>query len=324
MKFEEEHVYTWPNPHFPFLCLLNSKEFNIFLISNLTHNYKWFKKHGKNFRTSDFFFVSCGWNFSEYLAEQAHLMFNFLGLNKDQFFILYNSPEELATGTRFGFCGEVINNNCWLEEDNFFIHESRKRYDAFYVARAVKFKRHYLAAKIKRLALAAGDRFYGSEAAELPNCLNNPYKFLSKQEISILCGESSCGLILSAEEGACRASSEYLLSGTPVVSTKSWGGRNVWYNSENSIVCEDHEEAVKEAVNEACARDWDRKKIRSMHIDQAVKYREKFKLILTEVLMQIGYKNLSVEQILYRNNYLKHWEQNNSTIHIDNIKKYFE
>ena len=323
MELKEESIYTWPNPHFPFLCLLDSKEARVFFISNLTHNYKWMKYYAKNFKPTDIFFVSCGWNFSKHLAQQADVMFNALGLNKDQFIILYNSARELANGSNFGFLGEIINNNCWLEENNFSIHELPKKYDAFYVARAVKFKRHCLAAKIKRLALAAGDKLYGSEAAELPTCMNDPYKFLNKREISILCGQSNCGLILSAEEGACRVSSEYLMSGIPVVSTKSLGGRDVWYNADNSIICQDSEDAVKEAVEEACSKTWDSKKIRSTHIEQAINYRNKFKELLKKALLKLDYQSLSAEEILYKNNYLKHWEQSNSTIHTDNLKHFF-
>jgi len=329
---EEDHwvwlgphpIYTWPNPDFPFLCLSKSKEARIFFISNLTHNYRWLKDYAKSFRESDLFFVSCGWNFSKYIARQADAMFDALELNRSQFFVLYNSPEELANGARFGFRGEVINNNCWLEENDFSIQELPKKYDAFYLARAVEFKRHYLAAKIKRLALAAGDKTWTENVVELPKCLNNPHEFLNKEEISILCGSSNCGLILSPEEGACRASSEYLMSGTPVVSTKSSGGRDVWYNSENSIICEDSEDAVKDAVEEACSRKWDREKIRLMHIEQAIKYRNKFKEIIEESLNKIGCQNLSAEQVLCENNYLKHWEQHDFTIHENRLEQYFE
>ena len=73
MDIKEDNIYTWPNPHFPFLCLLNSKDVRVFFISNLTHNYKWLKNYRKYFKASDFFFVSCGWNFSKYLAKQADL-----------------------------------------------------------------------------------------------------------------------------------------------------------------------------------------------------------------------------------------------------------
>jgi glycosyltransferase involved in cell wall biosynthesis len=44
------------------------------------------------------------------------------------------------------------------------------------------------------------------------------------------------GLALSTIEGSCYASTEYLLCGLPVISTKSVGGRQVWYDESNSIV----------------------------------------------------------------------------------------
>ena len=46
------------------------------------------------------------------------------------------------------------------------------------------------------------------------------------------------GGVFSEEEGACWASSEYLLCGLPVVSTHSRGGRDVWYSGHNSLIVE--------------------------------------------------------------------------------------
>ena len=83
---KEDHIYTWPNPHFPFLTLLNDPGGRIFLISNLTHNYDWLKGCSRAIKPTDYFFVSFGWVLSSYLADQAVEMFASLSLKKNQFF----------------------------------------------------------------------------------------------------------------------------------------------------------------------------------------------------------------------------------------------
>ena len=72
-----------------------------------------------------------------------------------------------------------------------------------------------------------------------------------------------------------------------------------------------------------CSKTWDSKKIRSTHIEQAINYRNKFKELLKKALLKLDYQSLSAEEILYKNNHLKHWEQRNSTIHTDNLKHFF-
>jgi glycosyltransferase involved in cell wall biosynthesis len=95
-------------------------------------------------------------------------------------------------------------------------------------------------------------------------------------------------LILSEEEGACFASSEYLLCGIPVVSTPSKGGRDVWYNEYNSIICDPTPDAIALAVEEFVRNPRDPQRIRQDHIDQAQKYRERFINLLADVFNRFG------------------------------------
>lgn len=69
----------------------------------------------------------------------------------------------------------------------------------------------------------------------------NRYKKLNKKLICNIYNQSYVAGIFSLEEGACFASTQYLLAGLPVISTKSIGGRDIWYNSNNSIICENNE-----------------------------------------------------------------------------------
>ena len=251
-------------------------------------------------------------------------MFEYLKLNKEQFFLLYNTPEEKSRGEKAGFRGAVINNNAWLNSDQLSLKKCNKIYDACYIARAVKFKRHELCATIDNLALAAGDSCSGSEGGTLPPCKNDPSKFLNRDEISHLCAQSHCGLIFSEIEGACYASSEYLLCGIPVISTISEGGRHMWYNEHNSILCEDTPEAVAAAVAEAKERSWNPSEIRKAHILQAAGYQSKFCGYLQEALKQIGLPSVDANSLFNQNNRLCHWEQVDSTTHINDLENYFK
>ena len=44
-NISEENVYTWPNPHFPFKCLLSHEKCRIFILENIPHNYIWLEKY---------------------------------------------------------------------------------------------------------------------------------------------------------------------------------------------------------------------------------------------------------------------------------------
>ncbi len=102
-------------------------------------------------------------------------------------------------------------------------------------------------------------------------------------------------MILSPEEGACFSSSEYLLCGLPVVSTPSKGGRDVWYDEYNSIVCEPTPDAVALAVEEFVRNRRDPQRIREKHIKQAQEYRAKFINVLADVFHRFGVEDNPVK-----------------------------
>lgn len=59
-----------------------------------------------------------------------------------------------------------------------------------------------------------------------------PCRYLDHDEVTDAIYKSCLGGIFSEHEGACYASTEYLLCGCPVISTPSVGGRDVWYKTE--------------------------------------------------------------------------------------------
>lgn len=273
-EIDQKDIYKWPNPAFPFSCFFNGNKCRIFFIENISHNYDWFDLYQNKIRNTDYFFVVLGWNFSEHLARHAAYTIEKFKLDKNKIFILYNSPEEEVIGQNFKLNGFIMNHNALLDIDILKPLNTKKKYNALYIARPVQFKRHYLASKISKLALAAGGNLHKDEEASLPRHINQGSKFYSKTELAQLINQSHCGLALSAEEGACYSSSEYLLCGVPVVSTESVGGRDVWYNESNSIICKDNADAVAQAVALAANAEWDARLIRRLHLEQAMSYRK--------------------------------------------------
>lgn len=288
--------YVWPNPAFPFRVYYDGPKCRIFIIENIQHNWNWMSQWAGRFRETDFFFVYCGWYHSPSFAKEADRIFKILQLRKDRFFIMFNSELEKSNFTPFGFQGDVINHNAWLDEDLVMrpLPES-KVYRAIYVARRSAFKRHHLASQVEGLALVAGIN-HGNAEVELPPHAYLNSAPLSAEEVCVKINQSRCGLILSASEGACFSSSEYLLCGIPVVSTPSTGGRDVWYNDYNSIVCEPESGAVAAAVDEFVTRPRDPRIIRQMHVEQAKLHRQRFVAALADIFEQTGVTEVHAEK----------------------------
>lgn len=277
--------YVWPNPAFPFRLYLDDPRCRVFLLENLTHNWVWMAEWHQGIRKTDFFLVQPGWAADAYLVRKGREMIDALGLDIGNFYILCNEEQEVELFTQHGFACDVINQNAWLEENGVMkILPEAKRYDAVYVGRLAPFKRHELAAKVANLALVAGHDDWSKAKNEAPPHAYLNEAPLTRDKVAEVINRSRAGLILSAKEGACYASSEYLLCGVPVVSTRSVGGRHVWYNDTNSLIVDDHPDAVAEGVRHFVDNPPDPQVIRQMHIDQAEGYRRKFIAVLQDVL----------------------------------------
>lgn len=299
---EFKPMYVWPNKAFPFREYFTSDKLKIFIIENIVHNYEWLNAYKDKITDKHFFFVLLGWNHTESFWKQTKQIFSLLNLNIQNFYFLCNSVNELNLMKNVGLCGDLINQNAWLDESLYSIKQTEKMFDAIYTARKAKFKRHYLANKVNNLALIAGGSRHGNnEEIILPAHKFNNEKQLTLEEVTEKINQSKVGLCLSKEEGACFSSSEYLLCGIPVVSTKSEGGRDFWYDDFNSIICEDNEESVAEAVNFFLNNKRDPEIIRSNHIALAKQQRAKF----IKVLQQVFYKyNIDINAFIYfRDNY---------------------
>lgn len=219
--------------------------------------------------------MQLGWYFDEHLVQECNHIFEILGLRKDRFIFMFPDFSAKTMFEYFGFQGDIVNHNCFIDENLFKVVESEKIYDAIYTARLVPFKRHYLASKVDNLALIAGST-NGELIKDLPQHKYINESHLSAHDVIQKLAQSKVGLLLSDFEGACYSSSEYLLCGLPVVSTRSHGGRDIWYNAYNSIVCDANPESVSEAVQKLAAQERDPHRIREMHIQLSKQLRLNF------------------------------------------------
>jgi glycosyltransferase involved in cell wall biosynthesis len=143
---------------------------------------------------------------------------------------------------------------------------SAKEFDAVYIGRIKPHKRIELARNIASccIVFASVDLAYFREIKPLvshfvfaqgdPLSSESRPGQLPRTEVADWCARSRCGLCLSAVEGAMFASAEYMLWGLPVVSTRSIGGREEYFDDRFCLICEDDPASVATAVKEAISR----------------------------------------------------------------------
>lgn len=158
-------------------------------------------------------------------------------------------------------------------------------------------KRLHLANKVEKLAYCG--RVVPNSDVLIPKHINKiteiPNRFICKE-----INKAHVSLCLSEIEGGCKASSESLLCGVPVISTPSVGGRDLWYNESNSIICEPNEDSVKNAVEKALCFNWDAEQIRNDHIKLAETFREKLASITQEIFINYNV-DVDAKNILLHN-----------------------
>ena len=174
-----------------------------------------------------------------------------------------------------------------LFQHNGFMHayqmprQRPKEFDAIAIARIERHKRLELAHNIESCCVVFGSankdyyesihplvsNFVFANGDPLLTANDNVFTSttpqLSRNEIAEWCARSRVGLCLSAEEGANFASAEYMVWGLPVVSTRSLGGRDNYFDDQFCLICDDDPAAVAAAVKEAISRNIDPELIRS-------------------------------------------------------------
>lgn len=192
------------------------------------------------------------------------------------------------------------NQNCFLDENKYKIYpRKRKKYEAIYLARLTPIKRQELAAKIDPLLFVGA--YYESEIEYVDKAIEKvkPAKWIKKIPhflVSWYMNQAKCGLALSPREGAMFVSTEYLLSGLPQVSTKSVGGREVYFSDEYVKIADDNPTSVLEAVKEINSRGIDPDYIRNQTIKIQKKHRDKFINLIQNIYNKEGCKRKFSEE----------------------------
>ena len=202
-----------------------------------------------------------------------------------------------------------VNQNCMLDEKMWNVEGvDSKKYDAIYNARVGRYKRIELSHKINNLAIITapydGKIEHDDYANELRKRMSHAdwlnfeeegYRRLSSTEVREHISHAHAGLALSGTEGACYAVGEYLLSGIPVVSTPSEGGRDVWFTPETCIIVDDTPEAVAEGVQTWKERSPDPRRIREVTIEKVKNHRRRLFGVVDKIRKNHG-KNISFQE----------------------------
>jgi glycosyltransferase involved in cell wall biosynthesis len=207
--------------------------------------------------------------------------------------VLANEPEIVSPLRHEGVDVELVNHNVWVDERIFRpTNDGAPEFDAVYNAKFTAWKRHELARDIGRLALVGypdrldsprrAARYLRDLRKALPRatfCNDFPdgtMRRLSPVDVNGVLNRAQVGLCLSAEEGAMVASIEYLLSGLPVVSTRSHGGRDYFFDPAYCRVVEPDARLVRAAVDELTALRIPRETIRARTLARVEADRARF------------------------------------------------
>ena len=125
-------------------------------------------------------------------------------------------------------------------------------------------------------------------------------KRLDKGELAVMYNRSSCSLALSAVEGAMLASYESLLCGTPVVTTASRGGRDEFFDRNNSIIIEPDEDALFAAVEHYKSSPPEPENIRAGTLAKTDLHRRRFCGYVAELITRHGGGTISAERLYQR------------------------
>ena len=198
----------------------------------------------------------------------------------------------------------IANQNAFIDENLYKIDRTvEQKFDLVVNSSFTKLKNYHFIRNIKNtcamgyfLTTNYTESTMPGPFAYCPNFENRPksipgFRWINPDEACKYYNMSKIGGIFSTKEGSCFSSSEYLLCGLPVLSCKSDGGREIWYNNENSIICDPNEESVidnlKKIIEKYNNGEYDREKIRNTHIEQMELHRNNLTSCVINLLQTI-------------------------------------
>ncbi|MFA5984827.1 MAG: glycosyltransferase [Methylococcaceae bacterium] len=237
-----------------------------------------------------------------------------------RFVFLANNDAQTQIFNELNLESVFVNHNCLIDDTLFQVNpETPKKFDAIYNGVSAPYKRFELASQINSLAIITYLQFqhlsYFKTIKEVLNkakWLNFPtnnvnvecFKTIPHQKISSYLNQSRVGLCLSHVEGAMLASIEYLLAGLPVVSTPSYGGRDVFFDDSYTLIVEDNAKAVSEGVAIMAAKKLDPLMIRQATLNKIAEHRERFVKLVESITIKEGLE--ADAKKVYAMNFPKH------------------
>lgn len=176
-----------------------------------------------------------------------------------------------------GFQTFRINWHTSLRKDVYYLDDTKNRiYDVVYDGALPKigynknyksYKRHDLLRRCNKTKAFISRTVVNRDVDYLQECgvsynYINDY-LLSPKEVTDIYNQSKVGIMLSEKEGSCMASAQYLLCGLPVLSVYCSGGREDYYNEDNSLLVEADEDSVSNGIDKILSMNFDREKIRT-------------------------------------------------------------
>lgn len=286
------YIHDQINPGF---LLFGNDRVALYFTEGVSHSYHLFAS--KDLHKNPYFFVQLPWHHDRALLSRCIRFYRAVtngNLGVERLVLLCNSQIELDAALSEGLkYSRLINHNAWLDFDLFRPKPGqKKRYDLVLNTRPETWKRPDLAAKVENLAIIKGSNHRPSAFTDLrmlkPKYINE--QRLTPEQVVQVLDQCRCGGIFSAIEGACYSSSEYLLMGLPVISTPSLGGRDYWFTSDNSVICDPTTDSVAEAVQLCVANladgTFSPDRIREHHVRQSVALRNSFIGLMGEILAE--------------------------------------
>jgi len=221
---------------------------------------------------------------------------------RHRFIFLCNAKSEVELLKEYGLDAHLINHNCFVDERIFTVKaEVEKVYDAVYDAQLSRVKRHYLASEIESLAFITYLFYPGLREAfvldvirgfDKAHWFNKPYRrdyrVLAPGEVADALNMCRVGLCLSAEEGGMYASIQYMLCGLPIVSTRSKGGRDEFFDDRYVKIADDTPGAVKAGVEEMIGRNIPAGLIRGETIKKITAHRDRLITLVQRIYGEQG------------------------------------
>jgi len=272
VKIDKPPEWSFEN-HSRFFNYYNDEKIKIIYLEGLAHNWKILHLLKNNIYT----FVTWPCYFHKWLYElDIHSLFTINNeYNKKNIIFLSPNLDGILWSYEYGFNAILAHQNCLLDYNIFSIKNDKKLiYDMVMNCRPELWKRPFLAEKINNLAYIKGQTYdYEKYDYTKLKCKFMNEDYISPKKVNEIYNMSYCGGIFSESEGACYSSSEYLLSGLPVISTYSKGGRDTWYDADNSIIVEPNQDDVLNAVNICIQKinngEFSKQKIRNKHIEMS-------------------------------------------------------